>query len=124
MELMHAAKYDALFQPVALGEITLPNRIVMAPLTRARATAENVPTAMMACYYAQRADCGLIVSEATAVDPLGMGWYRVPGIWNAPMVEGSRSPLLCTMQAGGYSPSFAYGSVGPTRLYRWERLYH
>lgn len=90
-----------LFAPLTLGDLTLPNRIVMAPLTRARATADNVPTAMMAQYYAQRADCGLIVSEATAVDPLGMGWYRVPGIWNAAMVEGWKHVTAAVHDAGG-----------------------
>lgn len=60
----------------------------MAPLTRARATEDHVPTTMMAEYYAQRADCGLIISEAIAVDPLGMGWYRAPGLWSTEMVSG------------------------------------
>ena len=76
-----ATPLDSLFAPLQIGALTLPNRVVMAPLTRARASADNVPQPVMAQYYAQRADCGLIVTEATAVDPLGMGWYRVPGIW-------------------------------------------
>lgn len=82
------ADTNVLLSPVRIGNLELPNRIVMAPLTRARATEHNVPTAMMAEYYAQRADCGLIISEATAVDPLGMGWFRVPGIWSDEMVAG------------------------------------
>ena len=92
---------DALFAPVSLGALDLPNRVIMAPLTRARATVDHVPTAMMADYYAQRADCGLIVSEATAVDLLGMGWYRAPGIWNDAMVEGWRGVTDSVHQAGG-----------------------
>lgn len=92
---------NSLFQPLQLGTLSLPNRIVMAPLTRARATIENVPTAMMAQYYAQRADCGLIVSEATAVDPLGMGWYRAPGIWSAEMVAGWRKVTDAVHAKGG-----------------------
>jgi 2,4-dienoyl-CoA reductase-like NADH-dependent reductase (Old Yellow Enzyme family) len=92
---------DHLFQPVALGSLTLGNRVVMAPLTRARATVDNVPSPLMAEYYAQRAACGLIVSEATAVDPLGMGWYRVPGIWNAEMVGGWRQVTAAVHAAGG-----------------------
>lgn len=92
---------DALFQPLQLGALTLPNRVIMAPLTRARATPGNVPTALMGEYYAQRADCGLIVSEATAVDPLGMGWYRVPGLWTSEMVEGWAHVTSAVHTAGG-----------------------
>ncbi|MEI6640848.1 MAG: alkene reductase [Novosphingobium sp.] len=92
---------DALFQPLQLGRLTLPNRVIMAPLTRARATPGNVPTALMAQYYAQRADCGLIVSEATAIDPLGMGWYRVPGLWTSEMVEGWAQVTGAVHAAGG-----------------------
>ena len=83
--------HDALFQPLTLGTLAIPNRIVMAPLTRGRADEANVPQPVMGEYYAQRADAGLIVSEATAVHPLGMGWYRVPGIWSA-----SSSMSSCT----------------------------
>lgn len=90
-----------LFAPVSLGALHLPNRVIMAPLTRARATEEHVPTAMMAEYYAQRADCGLIISEATAVDPLGMGWYRAPGIWSEDMVAGWRGVTEAVHAAGG-----------------------
>lgn len=92
---------DALFQPLNLGALSLPNRVIMAPLTRARATPDNVPTPLMAQYYAQRASCGLIVSEATAVDPLGMGWYRVPGIWNDAMVAGWAQVTDAVHEAGG-----------------------
>ena len=92
---------DTLFQPLQLGAITLPNRVIMAPLTRARAIPGNVPTALMAQYYAQRADCGLIVSEATAVDPLGMGWYRVPGLWTPDMVAAWAEVTGAVHAAGG-----------------------
>lgn len=92
---------DTLFNPLVLGELVLPNRVVMAPLTRARATPGNVPTPIMAEYYAQRADCGLIVSEATAIDPLGMGWYRVPGIWTDEMTAGWARVTEAVHRAGG-----------------------
>ena len=92
---------DPLFTPVTLGDMALPNRVIMAPLTRARATEDHVPTALMAQYYAQRADCGLIVSEATAVDPMGMGWYRAPGIWSPEMVAGWRLVTDAVHDAGG-----------------------
>lgn len=92
---------DALFAPVALGALELPNRVVMAPLTRARASVDHIPTRVMADYYAARADCGLIVSEATAIDPLGMGWYRAPAIWSDEMVAGWRVVTEAVHAAGG-----------------------
>lgn len=90
-----------LFRPLALGELELPNRVVMAPLTRGRASEAHVPTRLMANYYAQRAAAGLIVTEATAVDPLGMGWYRAPGIWDDKMVGGWREVTGAVHAAGG-----------------------
>jgi len=90
-----------LFDAITLGSLDLANRVVMAPLTRGRATTDNIPTAMMATYYAQRADCGLIVSEATGVDRMGTGWYRVPGIWTDPMVEGWKRVTDAVHDAGG-----------------------
>jgi 2,4-dienoyl-CoA reductase-like NADH-dependent reductase (Old Yellow Enzyme family) len=96
-----ASLHPALFSPVRIGALDLPNRVVMAPLTRARAGTDQVPTAMMARYYAQRADCGLIVSEATAVDPLGMGWHGAPGLWNEAMVAGWRGVTQAVHSAGG-----------------------
>src|SRR5689334_19798250 len=70
-----------LFEPVEFGSIELPNRIVMAPLTRARAGRDAVPTPMMAEYYAQRASAGLIISEATGITREGLGWPNAPGLW-------------------------------------------
>lgn len=90
-----------LFAPVTMGRLALRNRVVMAPLTRARATEDHVPTALMAEYYGQRAACGLIVSEATAVDPLGMGWYRAPGLCNEAMVAGWKLTTEAVHKAGG-----------------------
>ena len=69
-----------LFDPLTLGELQLPNRIVLAPLTRARAGPERVPNALMAEYYVQRASAGLIISEATAVTPMGVGYADTPGV--------------------------------------------
>lgn len=79
---------SVLFQPLKLGSLTLPNRIVMAPLTRARAGGARIPNALMAEYYAQRSSAGLILSEATAVDPMGVGYADTPGIWSNEQVEG------------------------------------
>ena len=71
-----------LFDPLLLGDLQLPNRIIMAPLTWARAVDQRVPNALMAEYYRQRATAGLILSEATAVDPMGGGYANTPGIWS------------------------------------------
>ena len=92
---------DTLFKPLTIGTLDVPNRIVMAPLTRARASTSNVAQPIQGTYYAQRADAGLIVAEATAVDPLGLGWYRAPGIWTDEMVAGWRGVTQTVHQAGG-----------------------
>ena len=72
----------ALSSPLKIGDLLLPNRIVMAPLTRSRAGAIRVPNVLMAEYYAQRASAGLIISEATVVTPAGVGYADTPGIWS------------------------------------------
>src|SRR3546814_3505972 len=72
----------SLFDPVQLGALTAPNRILMAPLTRGRATRDHVPTPIMAEYYAQRARAGLIISEATGISSVGLGWPYAPGLWS------------------------------------------
>ncbi|MCW5937940.1 MAG: alkene reductase [Fimbriimonadaceae bacterium] len=72
---------DSLLSPYRLGTVTLPNRIVMAPLTRSRAGAERIPNEMIAEYYRQRSGAGLIVSEATSISPSGVGYEGTPGIW-------------------------------------------
>ncbi|WP_457920633.1 oxidoreductase, partial [Pseudomonas syringae] len=63
-----------IFDPITLGDLQLPNRIIMAPLTRCRADEGRVPNAMMAEYYVQRASAGLILTEATSVTPMGVGY--------------------------------------------------
>jgi hypothetical protein len=77
-----------LFTPIEVGPLTLPNRVVMAPLTRSRAGPGNVPTPLSALYYAQRASAGLIVSEATQIAPEGQGYVTTPGIHSAEQVAG------------------------------------
>jgi 2,4-dienoyl-CoA reductase-like NADH-dependent reductase (Old Yellow Enzyme family) len=80
---------SVLFTPMKLGSLELPNRIIMAPLTRARASGEGrVPNTLMAEYYSQRATAGLILSEATSVHPMGVGYANTPGIWSEVQVEG------------------------------------
>jgi 2,4-dienoyl-CoA reductase-like NADH-dependent reductase (Old Yellow Enzyme family) len=92
---------DPLFAPLKAGALELPNRIVMAPLTRCRASAGRVPNAMMAEYYAMRASFGLILSEATSVDPMGVGYPDTPGIWSARQVEGWKLVTRAVHEAGG-----------------------
>lgn len=91
----------SLFDPVQLGELRLPNRIIMAPLTRCRAIDGRVPNTLMAEYYAQRASAGLIISEATAVTPLGVGYPNTPGIWSDEQVEGWKRVTQAVHEAGG-----------------------
>ena len=93
--------HDALFQPIQLGAIAAPNRILMAPLTRGRADAGSVPNAMMAEYYRQRAGAGLILAEATGVSVEGLGWPAAPGVWNAAQVEGWKPVTEAVHEAGG-----------------------
>jgi N-ethylmaleimide reductase len=91
-----------LFDPIRIGEIDLPNRIIMAPLTRARAVGgDRVPNALMTEYYVQRASAGLILSEATAVMPQGVGYADTPGIWSDAQVAGWRHVTDGVHAAGG-----------------------
>jgi N-ethylmaleimide reductase len=90
-----------LLSPVKLGRYELPNRIVMAPLTRNRAGAGNVPTPVNAEYYAQRASAGLIITEASQVSPQGMGNPQTPGIYSKEQVEGWRLVTDAVHERGG-----------------------
>jgi len=91
----------SLFEPLKVGALTLPNRIVMAPLTRARSGVERTPGPLVAEYYAQRASAGLIISEATSVTPLGVGYEHTPGIWSDEQVEGWKLVTKAVHDAGG-----------------------
>ncbi len=92
----------SLFDPMTVGELHLPNRIWMAPLTRCRAVGgARVPNALMAAYYGQRASAGLILSEATSVDPMGVGYPDTPGIWSPEQVEGWKLVTKAVHDAGG-----------------------
>src|SRR5277367_2226977 len=92
---------STLFDSLKLGELTVPNRIFMAPLTRSRAGAERMPNRLMAEYYAQRASAGLIMSEATVVSPMGIGYADTPGIWSREQVEGWKLTTRAVHEAGG-----------------------
>ncbi|MDR6532795.1 N-ethylmaleimide reductase [Caulobacter rhizosphaerae] len=92
---------NALFEPYAFGELTIANRIVMAPLTRNRAGAGLVATDLMADYYAQRATAGLIISEATQVSRQGQGYQDTPGIYTLDQVDGWRKVTDAVHAKGG-----------------------
>ncbi len=90
-----------LLTPVKMGAWELRNRFIMAPLTRCRASAGRIPNKLMAEYYAQRATAGLILSEATAVTPMGVGYPDTPGIWSAKQVEGWKQVTNAVHAEGG-----------------------
>lgn len=94
-----------LFEPLQVGSLTLPNRIIMAPLTRSRASAANgqerVPNDLMREYYVQRASAGLILTEATAVTPHGVGYVDTPGIWSGEQVAAWLRITNAVHDAGG-----------------------
>lgn len=92
---------SVLLQPFQLRDLTLPNRVVMAPLTRSRAGRERIPNAVMAEYYAQRSSAGLVVSEATTVSEQANGWVDSPGIYTDAMEEGWRLITAAVHRAGG-----------------------
>jgi N-ethylmaleimide reductase len=93
--------HEALFQPIALGAIAAPNRILMAPLTRGRADSGSVPNAMIAEYYRQRAGAGLLIAEATGINREGLGWPAAPGVYSAAQTEGWKIVTEAVHQAGG-----------------------
>lgn len=90
-----------LFDPIQLGAIAAPNRILMAPLTRGRSSREHVPSALMPTYYAQRASAGLIISEATGISREGLGWPYAPGIWSDEQTEAWKPVTEAVHKAGG-----------------------
>lgn len=90
-----------LFDPIQIGAIDAPNRILMAPLTRGRATREHVPTPIMVDYYRQRASAGLIITEATGISRQGLGWPYAPGIWSDEQVAAWRPVTQAVHDAGG-----------------------
>jgi N-ethylmaleimide reductase len=90
-----------LFQPLQMGALTLPNRIIMAPLTRNRAGPDNVPQALNVTYYQQRASAGLIISEASQICPEGVGYPHTPGIHSKAQVAGWKTVTDAVHAAGG-----------------------
>ncbi len=97
----YKAAMPKLHDPLRLGALTLPNRIIMAPLTRCRSSAGRVPNDLMKEYYVQRASAGLILTEATSVDPMGVGYPDTPGIWSKEQVAGWKRITAAVHGAGG-----------------------
>jgi N-ethylmaleimide reductase len=91
----------SLFDPITVGAIDAPNRIMMAPLTRGRATRSHVPTPLMGKYYSQRASAGLIISEATGISQQGLGWPSAPGLWSTEQADGWKPVVRAVHEAGG-----------------------
>jgi 2,4-dienoyl-CoA reductase-like NADH-dependent reductase (Old Yellow Enzyme family) len=93
---------SGLFEPIMIGDLRLPNRVVMSPLTRNRSSgSERLPNALMREYYMQRASAGLILTEATSVLPSGVGYPHTPGIWSPAQTAGWRSIVDGVHEAGG-----------------------
>ena len=91
-----------LLDPIQVGDLNLPNRVFMAPLTRLRGTPDHIPTPIMIDYYTQRASAGLIISEGTPIDPMGVGYSNVPGIWSQSQVEAWKPVTAAVHNAGGH----------------------
>lgn len=111
--------HDPLFQPIQLGTLTLPNRIVMPPMTRSRASQPgDEANDLMAAYYAQRAGAGLIISEGTYVSPLGKGYAWTPGIHTPAQVAGWRKVTDAVHAAGGriFAQLWHVGRLSHTQL--------
>lgn len=90
-----------LFDPIQVGELLLPNRIFMSPLTRLRGTADHIATPVIAEYYSQRASAGLIISEGIPIDPMGVGYANVPGLWSEAQTEAWKPITAAIHRAGG-----------------------
>ena len=99
---IHSHKTNVmLFSPFEIGTLVLPNRIVMAPLTRSRASIDGVPTPMMTEYYRQRASAGLIITEATNISRQGTGYPFTPGIYTSEMIEKWKDVTAVVHEKGG-----------------------
>lgn len=90
-----------LFDPLSARSLQLANRMVMAPLTRSRATPGHTPNALMATYYGQRATAGLIITEGTSPSPNGLGYPRIPGLYDTAQADGWKATTTAVHQQGG-----------------------
>jgi len=90
-----------LFEKFSARSMTLANRMVMAPMTRSRATPQHTPDALMATYYGQRATAGLIITEGTSPSPNGLGYARIPGLYDAEQVQAWKAVTAAVHERGG-----------------------
>lgn len=113
----------SLFDPLQLGDLKLPNRVIMAPLTRLRGTPDHIPTPIMAEYYRQRASAGLIISEGTPISPQGVGYAQVPGLWSEQQVEAWKPITAAVHDAGGriFSQIWHVGRISDPVFLNGER---
>ena len=113
----------SLLDPLQLGDLKLPNRVIMAPLTRLRGTIDNVPTPIMADYYRQRASAGLIISEGTPISPQGVGYSQVPGLWSQQQVEAWKPITAAVHEASGliFSQIWHVGRISDPAFLHGER---
>jgi N-ethylmaleimide reductase len=102
IETMTETTSPHLLSPVQLGDLSFPNRVVLAPLTRSRAGESRIPNDLMATYYTQRASAGLIISEATMISTQAIGWLNSPGIYNEEQVHGWKSVIEAVHAKGGH----------------------
>jgi len=112
----------SLSDSIRLGDLELPNRVVMAPLTRSRSGLNGIPTDLMAKYYEQRAEAGLIISEATNVSPLSCAFERAPGLYTEEQVDGWKKVTRGVHKAGGriYAQLWHCGRVGAMGVLNWK----
>ena len=94
-------RYTSLLAPGALGALTLPNRVLMAPMSRGRAAADGTPSPLMQAHFAQRASAGLLITDATAISPQAIGFPHMPGLWTEPQAAGFAALARAVHDAGG-----------------------
>jgi len=113
----------SLLDPLQMGDLKLPNRVIMAPLTRLRGTIDNMPTPLMVDYYRQRASAGLILSEGTPISPQGVGYSQVPGLWSQQQVEAWRPITAAVHEVGGriFSQIWHVGRISDPVLLHGEQ---
>lgn len=112
----------SLFDSLSIGDLTLPNRVVMAPLTRLRAGDNKIPTPLMTEYYVQRASAGLIITEGVQISPQGVGYETGPGVWSKDQVEGWKQVTRAVKRVGGriFMQIFHAGRVSDPSLLEGE----
>src|SRR5262249_53442180 len=112
-----------LFDSLKIGDMTIPNRVIMAPLTRCRAGKDDVPVAVNGVYYSQRASAGLIVTEATNISPRSCAFEHAPGICSEDQSEGVRDVGKSALESGGrlFLQLWRWGRVGADGMLKGQQ---